>query len=155
MTTKKDINSFSSNESLGYLTSVSYRAINKTLSNNLLLRGVKVSAEQYGVLKRLWVEEGLTQLDIARLTSKDKPSITRLLNNLEKKKLIERVVNDEDKRCNKIYLTAKGKELEKICLEVADMTIKEATNSVDAKDLKICKKVLAQICENLVKNNNL
>lgn len=154
MTTKSKQKEFSSKESIGYLTSVAYRSMNKRLSNNLKLLGIKLSAEQYGLLKRLWQEEGLTQLDLAKLTSKDKPSITRLLNNLEKKKLITRKVNKEDKRCNKIYLTEAGKKLEETCLKVAAQTVAEATKNNEKKDIQICKNVLAQICENLVSKNN-
>lgn len=154
MTTKSEQKEFSSNESIGYLTSVAYRSINKRLSNNLKLLGIKLSAEQYGLLKRLWQEEGLTQLDLAKLTSKDKPSITRLLNNLEKKKFITRKVNMDDKRCNKIYLTKAGRNLEETCLKVAGQTVAEATKGNEKNDLQICKNVLAQICENLVTKNN-
>ena len=154
MTTKSEQKEFSSNESIGYLTSVAYRSINKRLSNNLKLLGIKLSAEQYGLLKRLWQEEGLTQLDLAKLTSKDKPSITRLLNNLEKKKFITRKVNEEDKRCNKIYLTKSGRMLEKTCIKIAGQTVEEATNSIKTNEVETCKKVLAQICDNLVTKNN-
>jgi len=154
MTTKNKKKEFSPNESIGYLTSVAYRSINRRLSNNLKSLGIKVSAEQYGVLKRLWTEEDLTQLDLSKLTSKDKPSITRLLNNLEKKGFITRKVNIEDKRCNKIYLTKKGKELEVICGETANQTVIEASEKINKADVKVCKKVLAQICENLVSKNN-
>lgn len=154
MTTKSKQKEFSSDESIGYLTSVAYRSINKKLSNNLRLLGISLSAEQYGLLKRLWQEEGLTQLDLSKLTSKDKPSITRLLNNLEKKKLITRKVNEEDKRCNKIYLTKAGRKLEETCLKVASQTVAEATSKVKKNDVQVCKNVLAQICENLVSKNN-
>lgn len=150
MTTKLDEKKFSIDESIGYLTSVAYRAINRKLSDNLRVAGNKITSEQYGVLKQLWLEEGQTQLDLACKTSKDKPSITRLLNNLERKGLIERKVNDNDKRCNKIYLTSKGESLKTLCLSIANQTVDEATKSIKKSDLNVCKKVLANICDNLI-----
>ncbi|TNE32824.1 MarR family transcriptional regulator [bacterium] len=150
MTTKLNEKKFSIDESIGYLTSVAYRAINRKLSDNLRVAGNKITSEQYGVLKQLWLEEGQTQLDLACKTSKDKPSITRLLNNLERKGLIERKVNDNDKRCNKIYLTSKGESLKTLCLSIANQTVDEATKSIKKSDLNVCKKVLANICDNLI-----
>ena len=154
MTTKLNEKKFSIDESIGYLTSVAYRAINRKLSDNLRVAGNKITSEQYGVLKQLWLEEGQTQLDLACKTSKDKPSITRLLNNLERKGLIERKVNDNDKRCNKIYLTSKGESLKTLCLSIANQTVDEATKSIKKSDLNVCKKVLANICDNLINNKD-
>lgn len=154
MTTKLNEKVISADESIGYLTSVAYRAINRRLSENFRKAGNIITAEQYGVLKQLWLQEGQTQLDLACKTSKDKPSITRLLNNLEKKGLIERKVNDDDKRCNKIYLTSKGEALKTMCLSNANQTVDEATKSIEKSDLKICKKVLANICDNLIHKND-
>lgn len=146
MTTK--VNNISKN-SIGYLTGIAYRAINRTLSNNLKSEGNKITSEQYGVLKQLWSKQGLTQLDIAKATRKDKPGITRLLNNLEQKGLIERRVNKDDKRCNKIYLTKAGKKLEKSSIEIGLKTREQALEGVNTKELEICKKVLWEISRNL------
>lgn len=154
MTTKLDEKEFKGNESIGYLTGFAYRSINRQLSNNLKSSGNKITSEQYGVMKQLWLEEGQTQLDLACKTSKDKPGITRLLNNLEKKGLIERKVNENDKRCNKIYLTKVGREMQQIALSIGEKTIREAISSVDESEMQICKKVLAQICSNLICDND-
>lgn len=116
MTINEEDKEFTGKESIGYLTGVAYRSINRRLSNNLKSSGNKITSEQYGVLKQLWIEEGQTQLDLACKTSKDKPGITRLLNNLESKGYIERRVNDDDKRCNKIFLTTNGKKIKENCI---------------------------------------
>ena len=146
MTTKN--NNISKN-SIGYLTGIAYRAINRTLSNNLKSEGNRITSEQYGVLKQLWAKQGLTQLDIAKATHKDKPGITRLLNNLEQKGLIERKVNKDDKRCNKIYLTKAGKKLEKSSIDIGLKTRVQALEGVNPSELEICKKVLWEISANL------
>jgi DNA-binding MarR family transcriptional regulator len=155
MTTKLDEKEFTGNESIGYLTGVAYRSINKRLGANLKASGNKITSEQYGILKQLWISEGQTQLDLACKTSKDKPGITRLLNNLEKKGFIERKVNENDKRCNKIYLTSKGKKMQKTSLEVGEKTVIETTSSIDKSEMQICKKVLAQICTNLISEEDI
>lgn len=154
MTTKLEDKKITGNETIGYLTGVAYRSINRQLSNNLKSSGNKITSEQYGVMKQLWLEEGQTQLDLACKTSKDKPGMTRLLNNLEKKGLIVRKVNKEDKRCNRIYLTKEGREIQQVALKIGVKTIDETTSFIDKSDMQICKKVLAQICSNLICDND-
>ena len=53
MTTK--VNNISKN-SIGYLTGIAYRAINRTLSNNLKSEGNKITSEQYGVTQTVVVK---------------------------------------------------------------------------------------------------
>lgn len=151
MTTNKNVCLTEGN--IGYLTGIAYRAINTKLSNNLKAAGNRITAEQYGVLKQLWSEEGLTQLDLAKRTHKDKPGITRLLDNLEKKGFIKRKLCEDDRRCNEIYLTKEGHKLKDACISIGDKTLNEATENIEEKDMQTCKKVLAKICENLEEIN--
>jgi DNA-binding MarR family transcriptional regulator len=67
-----------------------------------------------------------TQNMIAQATFKDRPSITRLLRNLERQGLIYREAKDGDKRANHVILTEKGKSIEK---SVTDAT-KKAMESI-------------------------
>jgi DNA-binding MarR family transcriptional regulator len=48
---------------------------------------------------------GLSQQQLCDATFRDKPSITRLVDNLEKLQLVKRVASKDDRRINMIYLT--------------------------------------------------
>jgi len=68
-----------------------------------------VTPEQWGVLLCLWREEGLTQSELADRTVKDRTTITRILDLLEKKGLAERRKDASDRRTFRIHLTEAGK----------------------------------------------
>ena len=68
--------------------------------------------EQWSVLYHLWKQDGMSQQELCNATFRDKPSITRLVDNLEKLKLVKRVASKNDRRINLIYLT-------KTCAETA------------------------------------
>ena len=73
--------------------------------------GLDVSKEQWSVLKRLKVNDGQPQNDLAFITHRDKTSMTRLINTMENKDLVIRKTDENDKRVNCIFLTDHGKRI--------------------------------------------
>ncbi|MEJ7674181.1 MAG: MarR family transcriptional regulator [Chitinophagaceae bacterium] len=67
--------------------------------------GLDITIEQWSVLYHLWKEDGQSQQQLCDATFRDKPGITRLVDNLEKLKLVKRVPSKDDRRINLIYLT--------------------------------------------------
>ena len=80
---------------------------------------------------------------------RDKPSITRLVDNLEKLKLVRRVSSKEDRRMNLIYLTDTAKRMQDQTMDLANQTLNEALVNVDPADIDLCKSVLQQVYDNL------
>src|SRR5436190_1955125 len=72
-----------------------------------------LSFELLEIIGLLWRKEGITQQEIADTVSKDKSSMTYLINSLVKKELVKRVEHESDRRHKRIYLTDKGKEVRK------------------------------------------
>jgi len=77
-----------------------------------LLKGEELSAAQYNVLRILrGAPDGLTCGEIAdRMITRD-PDITRLLDRLEKHKLISRARSEQDRRVVLTHITPTGLEL--------------------------------------------
>src|SRR5690606_7499768 len=105
--------------------------------------------EQWTLLYYLWIEEGRTQQELAFLTFRDKPSISRLINNLEKLKLVMRVNDKEDKRSNLIFLTKQGRQLRDVCMRGAKRTIEEALEGVNYEQMQKAKDTLEHLYSNL------
>lgn len=74
-------------------------------------QGLDLSKEQWSVLKRLRIKDGQPQNDLAFITHRDKTSMTRLVNTMESKDLVVRKTDMADRRINRIFLTAHGKEV--------------------------------------------
>merc|ERR1711879_224612 len=97
--------------------SITYRLIRSSnsivQSLNKKLSPYEIAVEQRATLEIIKFEPDVNQTKIAKLLGKDKTTISRSLNSLEKKGLIQRendVIND--KRSNKILLTKKGEEIQ-------------------------------------------
>jgi len=117
--------------------------ISKNLSDH------QVTAEQWTILANLWQHNGQTQQSLADLSNKNKASITHLVDNLEKRQLVERRADDADRRNKKIFLTEEGRALQEALSKIVKKTTKEATEGIDKKELKSVRKVLKKMVENL------
>src|ERR1700729_3714197 len=73
--------------------------------------GINITFEMLEVMGCLWRKDGINQQEIANLTLRDKSSMTYLLDNLVKRKLVKRVEDDNDRRNKMIYLTKEGNAL--------------------------------------------
>ncbi|MCB9248404.1 MAG: MarR family transcriptional regulator [Ignavibacteriales bacterium] len=102
------------NESIGFIIVKAGRLIENKMRYNFEKEGIKITPQQWSVLTYLWNEDGISQQNLADAFSKDKTSMTRLLNNMEKNELISRKQDEDDKRNKKIYLTFKSRLLKKI-----------------------------------------
>lgn len=124
------------------------RLIGNRLSRNL--SEFNVTSEQWSILASLWEKNGRTQQDLANIANKNKASITHLIDNLVKRNLVYRQPDEEDRRNNLIFLTEDGKNLKESLSKIVKKTTKDFTNGIDKKDLKVSKKVLKKITENLL-----
>jgi len=73
--------------------------------------GSNITFEMLEVMGCLWKKDGVNQQEIADLTLRDKSSMTYLLDNLVKRKLVRRLEDENDRRNKLIYLTNEGTEL--------------------------------------------
>ena len=73
--------------------------------------GVDISTEQWFILFRLYERSGLSQSDLADKALNDHPNITRMLDAMEKRNLVKRDPDPEDRRRHLISLTLEGQQL--------------------------------------------
>lgn len=109
------------------------------------LKPYDVTLEQWSLLTRLWKEDGVSQTVLAVKTNKDLPTVTRSLNKLIKKGLIEKRDNPKDSRASVICLTKAGKELEIPLDSIAKEVELKITNSMEAVELEEFKKLMKNI----------
>lgn len=124
-------------------------AINRRVYRAFRHKGIEVTPEQWTVMYYLWTRDGVTQQELCNLTFKDKPSMTRLIDNLEKLDCVKRIPGKNDRRINIIKLTAKGRELESQTKPVVLSVIREALSSMSSSDIDVACRVLTSIFDNL------
>ncbi|MCR5035750.1 MAG: MarR family transcriptional regulator [Bacteroidales bacterium] len=123
--------------------------IKKCFIDRLQQNGINVTPEQYLVLDILWEKQSLSQQNIADLIQKDKNSVTKIIDSLEKKNLVNRVVDQKDRRINKIELTQEGLVLERITTEVAINFMNDTVKDIDGQDLDKLVEVMRKLKDNL------
>jgi DNA-binding MarR family transcriptional regulator len=142
-------NQFKKGELYSFITGVASTAIARRLQKKFNNSGLSLTIEQWSVLYHLWKKDGISQQELCNATFRDKPSITRLVDNLERASLVKRVAAEKDRRINLVYLTKQGQQLQESSMQLADQTLQEALKSVSADKIEICKQVLQVVYDNL------
>ncbi|WP_020526339.1 MarR family winged helix-turn-helix transcriptional regulator [Flexithrix dorotheae] len=91
-----------------------------------------ITIDQWIILKRISEDDnGISQTDVSNSTFKDPAAITRIIDHLCKKQLVERLPVENDRRAHRLVLTPLGKDL------VIEMTpLIQAIRAKGIKDLK-------------------
>jgi len=142
-------NQFKKGELYSFITGKASTAIARRLQKKFNAAGVNLTIEQWSVLYQLWKEDGKSQQELCTATFRDKPSITRLIDNLEKLNLVKRVSDEKDRRINKVFLTRNAQKLQEDTMQLAEETLNEALEGVAPDQVNLCKQVLQQVYDNL------
>lgn len=140
--------------SIGYLVGRTSRAIYKRLSKKFQDAGFDVSYEQWSILVHLYRKDGQTQQALARIAVKDKAAITRLLNVLEKKNIVLRVPDRNDRRSKLIYLTHKAKVFKEDLIGLVEEMLREAEQGISFEEMEQCRTTLNKIFTNFDQLNH-
>ncbi|MCB9070936.1 MAG: MarR family transcriptional regulator [Prevotellaceae bacterium] len=124
-------------------------AINRAFLRAFATEGIDITTEQWSVLACLWKKDKVTQQTLCNLTSKDKPSMTRLIDKLERRNLVTRVSDHNDRRINLIHLTDSGMALQKKATDLVQKIAAKTLNNITEDELILSKGVLKRIMSNL------
>ena len=124
-------------------------AINRAFLRSFAAEGIEITTEQWSVLACLWNKDKVTQQTLCTLTAKDKPSMTRLIDKLEKRNLVTRVSDHTDQRINLIHLTDAGAKLEAKATELVQEIANRTLSNVSEDELNAVRLVLRKIMGNL------
>ena len=123
--------------------------LKKHLAEVFKKNGVNLTAEQYLVMDTLWNEGTLTQQAIAFIIQKDKNSVTQFIDNLEKKGLVTRSVDEEDRRVHNIVVTEEGMALKESTKQLAIDSMNKALKGIPEEDVQTFVDVLKKMCANI------
>ena len=98
-----------------------------------------ITQDQWIVLGPIWKQKGISQKEIAEYCGKDKTSVTKIIDTLEKKNLLVRYSDQIDQRIKRVVLSNKGKDLMKNVMPVIEQTRNEVLSGIKAKKLKHLK----------------
>lgn len=113
--------------------------------------GVDITFELLEILGFLFRKDGVNQQEIADVIVKDKSSMTYLIDNLEKRGMVERIEDQNDRRSKLIYLTEKGRMLEKELSPWIHEMYEKATTGLEPTNIQIALSQIQKMNENLRK----
>lgn len=140
---------FQLDDSFGYLINLVAQRLRYELHQAFQRHGYDITPEQWAILNRLWEEEGLSQVDLAERTFKDKPGTTRILVLLEKKGVILRRPDESDRRILRVFLTKTGRDLKDKLIPCAQEVLAMSAKNLTKAEMVQLKSVLHQILRNL------
>ena len=71
-----------------------------------------ITPPQFGLLRFLWEEDGITQVELSSRSQIDRTTIGGLIDRLEQSGLLQRLPHPDDRRAYLICLTEAGKNLQ-------------------------------------------
>ncbi len=142
-------NQFKRGELYSVINGMATTAVARRLQKNFRNAGLEITIEQWSVLCHLWREDSLSQQELGTRTFRDKASITRLIDNLEKQGLVTRVASTSDRRINLVCLTDIARPLQESTYHLANQTMNEALLNITKDEIETVKNVFQRVYDNL------
>jgi len=107
---------------------------------------IKLTMAQFGLLFNISMEkEEVILKDMAEKMGRDKSSIMRMIDLLEKKELVRRVVDQSDRRKNQLLVTKKGERLIAEFQEIELVLNRELQEGLSDADMQTFYKVVSHL----------
>ncbi len=102
------------------------------------------------VVSFLAISDGVTQLDLVKATHMKAPTISVILKRLEDEGLVERKRDTDDLRILRVYLTKKGREIDRLNIERLKATDAAALDGISDEEKEELMRLLLKIRDNLL-----
>ena len=110
--------------------------------------GVDITTEQWVVIEQLYHHNGQSQSDLADGSYKNAPTVSRIIDLLEKKGFVERQRFENDRRRYKIFLTKKGSVVVESCYPKILELRASGWAHLSETDYDVFMRIINQITEN-------
>jgi len=132
---------------IAHLIKDATRALVRSLQNELKKHGVPFS--QWAILRVLWTQDGLSQRELSSMAGTMESTTANVLRQMENKGYILRRHLGKNKRKRHVFLTLKGRKLEKKLVPLAEEVNKKARKNIGQEEIKLLRNCLLTMIENL------
>ena len=112
-------------------------------------QNVDLTPEQFLLIDLLWNQGPLSQQEIADQMHKDKNSITKLVDAIEKKGFVKRSQNPNDRRSNTIVTTKLAESLKDDAKSKGISILDKMLRGISEEELNIFLETLDKLCDNM------
>lgn len=133
-------------ECINFLLTTAQHTVFQYLSQRLA--PYDITPSQYGILNCLWIGGGTClPRQIAEMLCLETSTVSGILDRMQKKDLIDRVINPDNRREILVMITPKGEALKEPVLKIIDEVNEEVLKDFSPKETEFIRKSLRQIAE--------
>ena len=111
--------------------------------------GFDLTVDQWVVIDHLFRNPGISQNTLADMTTKDAPTVTRIIDLLAQKGLTERRLTDNDRRKFLIYLTEAGEAKYDEVLPIVSAMRRKGWGNLSEADYQHFVRIMDSIYQNV------
>lgn len=104
-----------------------------------------LTPQQFGLLRFLWEEDGITQVELSNRSQIDRTTIGGLIDRLEQSGLVQRLPHPGDRRAYRISLTGEGKRLEDELIPLAMELHRKILAPLTAEEIATLTNILRKL----------
>ncbi|MGO1370168.1 MarR family winged helix-turn-helix transcriptional regulator, partial [Senegalia sp. (in: firmicutes)] len=133
---------------LSYLLIMVSRHLKNALDKKLIK--YNITASQFSVLNQIEFKNGMiTSAEVANNLNSDRPTISGIINRLEKKNYLEKIINPQDKRSQYLKLNEKAIKLVKNLRKASDELNIDIFRDFEKNELDNLKDYLIKIVDKI------
>jgi len=108
-----------------------------------------ITPPQFEVLLSLWYQDGLVLSDLGRRLSRDGPTITGIIDRMEKKKLVTRRRSTKDRRVIQVFLTPRAGEIKENLMQMQRLASQDITLDFSDQEVAVLQQLLQKMLTNI------
>jgi len=137
-------------ESINFLLGMICRAQRGKMSDALAEIGLYAGQEMF--LWHLWQQNGLTQSQMVERLCVQPPTVSKMLDRLEKAGLVERRPDAENSHLSRVYLTEEGDIRQRAVRDIWMNVEQRISEGLSVEERIVLRRLLLHIHENLTRN---
>jgi len=114
-----------------------------------LLRNLHLHVGQDQLLCKLWTEDGITQIQLSERLKCEPPTVTNMVRTLESNGFVYRERDLADGRISRVYLTAKGSELQEPVTQLWKKQQEKLLTGIMPEERMLLRRLMQQMAGNL------
>jgi DNA-binding MarR family transcriptional regulator len=137
-------------ESINFLLGMLCRAQRGKMSEALTAIGLYAGQEMF--LWQLWRQDGLTQSQMVERMCVQPPTVSKMLDRLERAGLVERRSDAEDSRLLRVYLTEQGHRSQRAVRDIWTNLEQQITEGLSVEERIVLRRLLLHVHESLTRD---
>lgn len=133
----------------GYVIERTAKRLKRAFQQTLVSLEADLTADQWVILYQVYTEPGLSQQEVGAATAKDKPTVTRIIDKLESKKLLRRAAMKDDRRKFGIYPTSAGERKVEVLLPDVEAFRLAHFDGLNDEDIRTLLRIMDKINSNI------